>query len=351
MPYPSLAPYGWNDRWAALFSSAVDDRPNRDQLVPGRVIRHDGVAVVVALPDDVRPLPLRRALEPAPVVGDWVVADSRTGQLQAVLDRTGTLERRAVHADVVQALAANVDEVLLVCGLDRPVKPGRIDRGITLAWDAGAIPLVVLTKVDLVDDDPDDIATEVAAAHPGVDVVVTSSVTGHGVDDLRQRITGRSIVVLGESGAGKSALTNALLHEDVAATGDVREGDAKGRHTTSARQGYLLPEGGLIVDIPGVRAVGLWAEPDSVTDAFPDVDELADGCRFANCGHSNEPGCAVLAAVAAGTLTADRLEAWHRLQREAASLQRRLDPYLNRQHGKRIGRMAREAQQAKRRRD
>src|ERR687897_2788486 len=180
LQFPTLVPYGWTGRWAALFSSL--DTPGIDPAhavpTPGRVVRHDGTGLLVALPDGVRPVPWRRSIDPPPAVGDWVVVAD--GAAAVVLDRTSLLTRRAAGADAPQSLAANVDLVLVVCGLDRPVKAGRIDRTVTLAWDAGAVPLVVLTKADL-SPDAAARADEVRAAHPGIDVVATSATTGNGV--------------------------------------------------------------------------------------------------------------------------------------------------------------------------
>ncbi|HLM29739.1 MAG TPA: ribosome small subunit-dependent GTPase A [Acidimicrobiales bacterium] len=316
-------------------------------IVPGRVISHQGVAVTVALPDGLASRPLRRGLDPAPVVGDWVV--ERGGALLAVLPRASLLERRAMRREQPQALAANVDVVLVVCGLDRPVKAGRIRRTATLAWEAGAVPTVVLTKADT--RSPGEVAEtteQVVAENPGLDVIVTSSPTGMGLDAVREAVTGRTVVLLGESGAGKSSLVNALLDDAGAAeVGAVRAGDAKGRHTTTGRQLHLLPGGGVVVDTPGIRSVGLWADTEAVTTTFEDIDDLATQCRFANCGHDSEPGCAVRAAIEAGDLAAERLESWRALEREAVAAERRADPQAQRQWGRSFSRVAREAQRRK----
>ena len=169
------------------------------------------------------------------------------------------------------------------------------------------MPVVVLAKADLAPDATGQ-AAAVAGAHPGLDVVVTSAATGHGLDELRAVAAGRTVVLVGESGAGKSSLANALLGAEVMATGDVRAGDAKGRHTTTTREAHPLPGGGVLVDTPGLRAVGLWADREAVAATFADIDDLAAGCRFGDCGHDREPGCAVTAAVAAGELAAERVE-------------------------------------------
>jgi ribosome biogenesis GTPase / thiamine phosphate phosphatase len=348
LSHSALTPYGWNDRWAALFADATarpGDGAPPDRSLPGRVVRHDGTALLVALADGVRSVRLSRRVDPAPAVGDWlvVVDDVPVG----VLPRTSLLTRRAAGADSPQSLAANVDVVLVVCGLDRPVTAGRIDRTVTLAWDAGAVPVVVLTKADQMGGAVDDIIAEVAATHPGVDVVATSTVTGDGVAALRAKIGTGTVVLLGQSGAGKSSLTNALVGDDVAATAKVRRGDAKGRHTTTTRQAHLLPGGGMLIDTPGLREVGVWVDPDAVGATFAEVDELAAGCRFADCAHDTEPGCAVTAAVADGALPAERLAGWRALEREATAAARRADPQEQRRYGRRFSRLAKEAQRRK----
>jgi ribosome biogenesis GTPase len=349
--FDSLAPFGWNDRWAALLAAAAEGGEGGESgdagepgLVPGRVVRHDGAGVVVALPGGTRTLMLARPLDPAPAVGDWLAV---AGDLPvAVLPRTSLLTRRSAGSDTPQALAANVDAVLIVCGLDRPVKAGRIDRVATLAWDAGAVPAVVLAKADLVADPAAEVDV-VAAAHPGLDVVATSAATGAGLGDLRALAADRTVVLVGESGAGKSSLTNALLGAEVMATGAVRAGDAKGRHTTTSREAHPLPGGGVLVDTPGLRAVGLWADRDAVAATFDDIDDLAADCRFGDCAHGGEPGCAVTAAVATGALAPERLEGWRALEREAEAAERRAQPHLQRAYGRRFSRLAKDAQRRK----
>lgn len=337
----ALAPYGWGDRWRAAFAAVAGEWPG---AVPGRVVRHDGSLVTVALATGIEALPVRPAAG-AVAVGDWVaVAGSR---VVAVLDRASLLRRQDPRAGE-QLLAANVDVVAAVAGLDRPVKAGRIQRAVAQAWDAGAVPVVVLTKGDLMPDAA-AVASRVEAENPGVDALVVSAPTGAGLEAMVERLAGRTSVLLGESGAGKSTLLNTLLGAEVEKTGRVRAGDAKGRHTTTARHLHLLPAavGGAVIDTPGLRAVGLWADPDAVSAAFADVEEAAEGCRFRDCGHDREPGCAVRAAVASGALAEQRLASWIAMRREAEAAMLRADEAAHRRAQRRFGRMVKDASRRK----
>ncbi len=329
-PAAVLGPLGWSDHWAkaATTAQAASDRDGGVQ--PGRVIRHDGLTVTVAMTAGTRPLPVLATVDPQPVVGDWVLAGDA---VTATLERTSLLRRRDPRREGEQAIAANVDLVAVVCGLDRPVKAGRLQRTVALAGDAGADALVVLTKADL-SDDPEAVAREARAAHPGTEVVVTSAATGRGIEALRAAAADRTVVFVGESGAGKSSLANTLAGAEVAAVGTVRAGDAKGRHTTTARELHLLPGGGVLIDTPGIRAVGLWTDADAVAGTFTDIEELATGCRFSDCVHGGEPGCVVEAAVTAGTLAGARLDAWHDLRAEAEATERRTEARARRPRGR-----------------
>jgi ribosome biogenesis GTPase len=297
---------------------------------PARVLRHDGVAVTVRTAAGDRVVPLRRGLDPL-TVGDWLAVEG--DRVVAILERSSLLRRRAAGGDGTQLLAANLDLVLLVCGLDRPVRSGRIQRGEALAWDSGATPVLVLTKADIATE-LDHVLATVDDAHPGLEVHVTSATSGGGMAALVGRLPGATSVLLGESGAGKSSLVNALLGSEVAAIGEVRGGDAKGRHTTTNRQLFTLPGGGVLIDTPGIREVGLAGDEESVEAAFEDIDDLAALCRFNDCAHEGEPGCAVGAAVEAGELAADRLAAFLALRREAAAAALRADEAARRGQGR-----------------
>lgn len=305
---PGLDALGWDaSRQAELEALGLDG-------TPGRVVRQDRGWVQVARADGVHAARTRADRVGTPVVGDWVVVVD--DEVAAVLERRGVLRRADPVGEGEQVLAANLDRVLVVAGLDRPVKAGRIQRAAAQAWDAGAAPTVVLTKADLVED-PEALRAAVAAEHPGTDVVAVSSRTGQGVDELAEALGGDTVVLLGESGAGKSSLLNALAGTEVALTGDVRAYDAKGRHTTTRRELHLLPGGGIVVDTPGIRAIGLWVDPEAIDAAFSDIDDLSAQCRFNDCTHDHEPGCAVRAAVESGALSAERLAAFGELHAEA----------------------------------
>jgi len=337
-----LLPYGWNDRWAALAEQA-----GGVGAVVGRVVRHDSSALMLAQPDGIAQVSLRPGTE-AVAVGDWViVASALAGPALAgpVLTRTSLL-RRAHPDGGEQLLAANVDLVVIVAGLDRPVKTNRIQRTVTLAADAGATPLVVLSKSDLADD-VEKAVESVKVANPDVDVIAISSTDGCGLDELRSRIKQRTIVLMGESGAGKSTLTNALVGSPVAATGAVRAGDAKGRHTTTSRELHLGEDASVIIDTPGLRAVGVWTDPATVAASFSDVAELAECCRFRDCHHDGEPGCSVLAAAASGAVAKARVEAFRALAQEALAIEVRAQADARRRPEARGPRRSHQAQRHK----
>lgn len=329
----ALDAVGWGDRWEALLGEHGPD------ALPARVLRHDGVAVQVLAEDGERTVKLRRGVEPI-TVGDWLVVDGE--QVVALLDRASLLRRRAAGGDDLQILAANLDLVLLVCGVDRPVSAGRIQRGEALAWDAGAHPVLVLTKADLADDLA-AILADVDEVHAGLERFVTSSTTGEGIAELRHRMAGATSVLLGESGAGKSRLVNAVLESDAAVVGAVRAGDAKGRHTTTNRQLHLLPDGGVVIDSPGIREVGLAGDEESVDATFADLDELGEECRFSDCGHAGEPGCAIALAIEAGEVTQERLDAYLALRAEAASAARRADEHARRTYERKFTKVVKAA--------
>ncbi|MGH9179096.1 MAG: ribosome small subunit-dependent GTPase A [Acidimicrobiales bacterium] len=346
-----LSSYGWGDRVAALYAAA-----GQPGAVPGRVARADrGSCVVVTEAGAVRAsvhgtLSRRAGLVGAPATGDWVaVAPEPGAAVVSVLPRWSAISRKDPDDRVTaeQVLAANVDVVVVVSSLDRPVSPNRIERMLAAAWESGASPTVVLTKADLAGDLPEAVAAAEAAAGV-VPVLATSSVTGEGLDELRGRAgPGRTLVLLGPSGAGKSTIVNHLLGEDVQATGPVRGGDARGRHTTTSRQLVPLPGGGVLLDTPGLRSLPLWDAEAGVAATFGDVEALAAGCRFGDCRHEGEPGCAVQAAIDGGTLDARRLASWSKLRRELDALAMRHDEQATRAAGRRMGRTIKEVYRLK----
>ena len=323
-PFPSLDPYGWNSS-IHLPSGTT----------PARVIRHDGSTLTVQSPTGPEVVANTVRIEPPPTVGDWLALQE--GRIVEVLPRTSLLRRLLDEANHVQSLAANVDVVLITCGADRPVKRGRIHRSVTVARDAGAVAVVVITKVDT--GITIDIAA-IAREHPGIRIIAVSAIDGTGLDEVREAIGGGTAVLLGESGAGKSTLANALIGAADATTGRVRTGDAKGRHTTTSRQLRMLPGGGVIIDTPGIRSVGLYADPAAVDESFAEIAELAHGCRFGDCRHDSEPGCAVRDALDSGDLDPDRFASWRHLQREVAASALRADPAATRRRGKQFSRAA-----------
>ncbi|MCU1497089.1 MAG: GTPase EngC [Acidimicrobiales bacterium] len=350
----ALSAYGWDEHWSSRLADHLSSAAaaELDGPEPGRVIRHDGAGLMVALASGPVRAMFGPPVDPPPAVGDWVVLD-RHRTPQATLPRDSLLRRRAAGGEGEQALVANVDLVLIVCGLDRPVRLGRIQRTMTLANDAGAESLVVLTKADKVDP---AIAAEaqltVAEVDPDLEVVTLSAKGGWGIDDLLAHVGTRTVALIGESGAGKSTLVNALVagEEEVAAEGDVRAGDSKGRHTTTSRELHLLASGGVLVDTPGIREVGIFADPEAVAETFPDIEDLIEQCRFNDCAHDTEPGCAVQAAVAAGSLGADRLANWRDLEAEAASAALRSDPLAYRRSGRQWGKVTKDTVEQKYRR-
>ena len=316
VPPGALSAFGWTDRVLALFNDVADPT-----LEPARVVRVERSACFAVFTDGAERL-LHADLLPA--VGDWIAA--RGPVVQAVLPRWSHLTRADPSGAAVQVLAANIDLVVITAPADR-LSPTRVERELAVAWDSGAQPLVVLTKSDLVGVGAQE---SLASRLVGVDVLATSATSGRGVDELRERLwPARTAVLLGPSGAGKSTLANALIGTDVLATGAVRDSDHRGRHTTSSRQLMAVPGGGVLIDTPGLRSLGL-AGDVAVERSFPDIETLAGGCRFSDCGHQTEPGCAVVAAASSGELDLDRLASFRKLQREAAAEARRSDPLLRR---------------------
>ena len=330
----SLEELGWDDNWAAAFRPLA-----ADGLVPGRVaIQHRGAYDVLTGDGEVRARISGRLRHAAgspgelPVVGDWVALERQIEAdptIQAVLERRTKFSRRAAQdpaGDVVareQVVAANVDLVFVVASLADDVDPRLLERYLTLAWESGARPVILLTKADLVPDSR-RASGELAEIGREVPVVVVSARTGVGLEDVRSRLgKGVTGALLGPSGVGKSTLVNALVGDDLLATGGLRA-DGSGRHTTTRRQLVLLADGGLLVDNPGMREVHLWLADEGLEDVFSDIVELESQCRFRDCSHESEPGCAIRAALADGRLSPERWQSYRDLQEELTALEDRL---------------------------
>jgi ribosome biogenesis GTPase len=326
----NLESLGWDESFADAF------RPfENDGLTPARVtVEHRSEYVVHTQYGELRAELTGRLRhnEEHPAVGDWTAVSARADEgratIHAVLPRRSAFVRKASSAEGrqtrAQVVASNVDVAFVVCGLDANYNLRRIERYLTLAWESGAQPVVLLTKADLCDSVVERVF-EVEAIAFGVQVHAVSAPTGDGVETVRSYVPeGRTAALLGSSGVGKSTLVNALVGEELLATRDVRE-DGRGRHTTTHRQLVPLPCGGLVLDTPGMRELQLWDADEGLQSAFSDVDALAAECRFADCAHGREPGCAVRAALANGTLELERFESWRKLQRELERLARKQD--------------------------
>jgi ribosome biogenesis GTPase len=333
-----LASLGWDATWVAAFAAARDALAIRDadDVTPARVVaEHRGRYGVVSEAGDGYGVLAGRARheterrEDRPAVGDWVgltraSADGVALVRFVVPRRTAFVRKVAGETTEAQVVAANVDVALVATALPGDLSARRLDRYLTLAWESGATPVVLLTKSDL-SSDPRAAVAEVSLGTPGAAVVAVSALTGDGIADLMAHlIRGRTAVLLGSSGVGKSTLVNRLLGTERQRTAELSE-LGKGRHTTTHRELIRLANGALLIDTPGMRELQLWNADEGLESAFADVEAVAEGCRFRDCAHVTEPGCAVREAVESGALSAERLEHWHRLKRELAYLDRKQD--------------------------
>ncbi|CAM2068846.1 ribosome small subunit-dependent GTPase A [Sulfidibacter corallicola] len=321
-----LGPLGWDATWAEAFDHCA--RQARDARVqPGRVIavRRGLCDLATAGGTCLASFSGRLSHQTVsgadlPVTGDWVAWRGQPGagelQIESVLPRRTCLIRKAPGAVDGQPLVANVDWVWLVSSMNRDWNPARLERYLTLVWESGARPVVVLTKADL-HPDPDEIVEQAEAVAFGTPIHPVSVMTGEGLDALAAYLQpGKTVALLGSSGVGKSTLTNHLLDADRQATLAVRASDQRGRHTTTSRELFRLPNGAMVIDTPGLRELALWQGDEALEQVFADVEDLARRCRFRDCRHESEPGCAVLDAVAGGELAQRRLDSYRKVKKE-----------------------------------
>lgn len=326
---------GWDDRLSEQFEPYL-----AQELVPGRIaVQHRGAWDVFTEHGELRCELPGRAFHEAestaelPAVGDWVAVDPRpdeqAGTIRGVLPRRTKFSRLAAHDGASeltkeQVLAANVDVVFIVTSLNEDLNLRRLERYVTLAWESGATPVILLTKADL-HPSPEEVIVDVDSVAPAVPVLALSALTGAGLDALHDHLReGTTAVLLGSSGVGKSTLINALLGEERLDTQEIRD-DGRGRHTTTRRELIVLPAGGVVIDTPGIRELQLWEAGEGFDEAFEDITELAARCRFTDCSHEVEPGCAVREALESGALSKERWESYRKLQRELEHLDRRVD--------------------------
>lgn len=336
MPELDLGAFGWSPELASKLDPG---------LVPGRVVAaHRSAFDVQTAASVVRTrLPGRLVHENVEVaVGDWVGLGD--GLIRGVLERRSAIVRKSAGlTSESQTLAANVDVAFIVSSLGPELEPRRIERYLVTVWESGARPEVVLTKADRFDD-PWGLVADVEAVALGVPVHVVSAVTGQGVEALRARIgDGATAVLIGSSGVGKSTLVNRWAGSELMATKETRLDDDEGRHTTTHRELIVLPGGGMVIDTPGIRELQLW-DAGGIDEAFADVEELAAACRFNDCAHETEPGCAVKHALDSGELPRERYASWRKLQRELHAIELRRNARLRKEEVRKWQLRIREAQ-------
>ena len=332
--------------WSAFFADAFSHH-EANGLIPARVAaRHHGPCELLTARGRLGGVPAGKLDEDElPAVGDWVAVRPLDGERKAVIEavlprRTAFTRKEAWRRAVEQVVAANIDAVLLVTAFGADLNPRRIERYLTATWDSGADPVLVVNKLDAAADPVAELA-RVEAVALGVPVLPVSAATGEGMDALDGYLgRGRTVALLGSSGVGKTTLANRLLGAGRLATAATSAG-GRGRHTTTRRDLIPLPGGGLLIDTPGMRELQLWADEEALDSTFPEVAELAAECRFGDCAHEREPGCAIHAALADGSLAEERYEAWRKLQRELRALEIRRDARLRAERKREVKTMER----------
>lgn len=320
---PTLEDYGWTEHFVAAFGpfAAGGFEPGRVFLQHNRIYTLYTAAGETEAETTGRLRYLARGAEDLPAVGDWVVmrraAREAKAKIHEVLPRRSKFSRKAAGRETEeQVVAANVDTVFLVTGLDRDFNPRRVERYLIMAWESGAEPVVVLNKADLVED-AETKGEEIGRVAPGVPVLLLSAKRGEGVEQLLPYAgRGRTVALMGSSGVGKSTIVNRLLGSEVQRTQEVRIGDERGRHTTTHRELFLLPGGGLVLDTPGMRELQLLVSERGLRETFEDIEEVAARCRFGDCRHEGEPACAVREALEGGTLDPARYENYRKMRAE-----------------------------------
>ena len=351
--YSSLAQYGLTDEVESRFKTIHEKDA---ELVPGRVARVDGISTFVhAGTADYRAVSTfarivhddEFEIEPAqPSVGDWVlirsVKDQDLDEIELVLPRTSLLVRKRVmrgkDEGAEQVLAANISTAFIVQAATY-FNSNRLEREIALVWGSGAVPVVILSKSDLLEDvDPADVIEQAKLSAPEVEIFAVSAITGDGVEPLRRFTTaGTTSVMIGASGVGKSTLVNYLMGRKVMDTGEIRESDTRGRHTTVTRQLLPLPGGGVLIATPGIRTIGLvGGSEEALAKTFPEIEQFLGQCKFSDCGHGGEPGCAITQAIKDGRLLASRFESYLRMGRELVHEETKHDPSVKTDHQRRM---------------